>query len=81
MPSFAYGKKLRRPRDAISLVRLIGDIATGSVVDSVDDGNDPEAVKRGKLGGTIGGKVRAAKLSAEMRSAIARKAPAFPWKK
>src|ERR1035437_7244363 len=31
-------KRLPRPRDPIALAKLIGDIATGQVVDAVDDG-------------------------------------------
>jgi hypothetical protein len=30
-------KRLPRPRDPISLAKLIGDIATGQVVDAVED--------------------------------------------
>jgi hypothetical protein len=31
-------KRLKRPRDPISLAKLIGDIATGQVEDKTDDG-------------------------------------------
>jgi len=33
-------KRIPRPRDAIALAKLIGDIATGQVVDAVEDGKD-----------------------------------------
>jgi hypothetical protein len=33
----------RRPRDPIALAKLIGDIATGQVVDAVKDGKDAAA--------------------------------------
>lgn len=41
---------------------------------------DPERVARGKLGGSKGGKLRAAKLSPERRSEIARQAAATRWR-
>lgn len=40
---------------------------------------DPERVARGKLGGSKGGKARAAKLTPEERSAIAKRAAAARW--
>ena len=40
---------------------------------------NPAAVALGRLGGLKGGKARAAKLSAEERSAIARQAAAARW--
>jgi hypothetical protein len=42
---------------------------------------NPHAVALGKLGGAKGGKVRAAKLSAERRQEIARKAVLSRWAK
>jgi hypothetical protein len=42
---------------------------------------DPLAVQRGQLGGPKGGHARAKKLSAEERSAIARKAARARWDK
>jgi hypothetical protein len=42
---------------------------------------NPHAVALGKMGGAKGGKVRAAKLSPERRSEIARKAIAARWAK
>jgi len=41
---------------------------------------NPAAVALGKLGGPKGGKARAASLSPEQRSEIARKAAAARWK-
>ena len=43
------------------------------------DGKNPAAVALGRLGGLKGGKARAAKLSAEDRSEIARKAAIARW--
>lgn len=42
---------------------------------------NPAAVALGKLGGSKGGKARAAKLSARRRSAIAKKAARARWGK
>ena len=42
---------------------------------------NPAAVELGRLGGKKGGKARAEKLSAEERSAIARKAAKARWDK
>jgi hypothetical protein len=42
---------------------------------------NPNAVALGKLGGSKGGKIRAAKLTPEKRSEIARKAVLARWEK
>jgi hypothetical protein len=42
---------------------------------------NPNAVALGKLGGSKGGKIRAARLTAERRSEIARKAVLARWAK
>jgi len=42
---------------------------------------NPHAVALGKIGGAKGGKVRAARLSPEQRSEIARKAVLARWAK
>jgi len=44
-------------------------------------GKNPNAVALGRLGGLKGGKARAAKLTAEQRSEIAKKAAAKRWHK
>jgi len=46
-----------------------------------DGGKDPAAVALGRRGGLKGGKASAAKLTAEQRSEIARKAAAARWGK
>lgn len=75
-------KRLKRPRDPISLAKLIGDIATGQVQDAQpDDGKNPAAVALGKLGGAKGGKSRASSLSSSRRREIASRAAAARWKK
>jgi hypothetical protein len=43
------------------------------------EGKNPAAVELGRLGGKKGGKARAAKLTAEERSRIARKAAETRW--
>lgn len=72
-------KQLKRPRDPMQLAKLIGDIATGQVDDSVEDGKDPAAVKRGRLGGVKGGKARAEKMTTQERRQAARKAAQARW--
>lgn len=51
------------------------------VVDMATREKDPAAVSLGRRGGLKGGKARAAKLTAEERSAIARKAAEKRWSK
>jgi hypothetical protein len=72
-------KRLRRPRDPIQLAKLIGDIATGQVKDSVEDKRNPAAVELGRKGGLKGGRARAARLSKDERSAAAKKAAKVRW--
>lgn len=74
-------KRLKRPRDSVSLAKLIGDIATGQVEDATVEGKSPEAVKRGKIGGLKGGHARALKLTPEQRAEIAKVAAQTRWKK
>jgi hypothetical protein len=71
----------KRPRDPNQLAKLIVDIATGEAEDTPpDDGKDPAAVELGRKGGLKGGKARAAKMSAEERSAAAKRAAEARWK-
>jgi hypothetical protein len=72
MPKGPQGQK--RPADAIGLAVMIGKIATGEIED-----NSSQAAKRnaGKLGGTI----RAEKMQAGQRSAIAKMAADKRWGK
>lgn len=72
--------KPKRPSDPNQLAKLIVDIATGQVDDpDPDKGKDPAAVALGRKGGLKGGKARAKKLTAEQRSAIAKKAAKARW--
>jgi hypothetical protein len=70
-------KRTPRPRDPIQLGKLMVDIATGAVPDAVET----PAAERGRSGGAKGGPARAAALTAEQRSEIARVAASARWKK
>ena len=64
-----------RPRDMSQLAKRIVDISTGQVEeDDVDPTFEEERAAKG-------GEARAAKLTPEERSAIARKAAMARWKK
>jgi hypothetical protein len=67
----------RRPRDTNQLAKLIVDLSTG---EEKEEEMSPKA-KAGQLGGLKGGVARAAKLSPEERSQIARKAAQKRWEK
>ena len=71
----------KRPRDLNSLAAsIVGDATDENPAPEPDDGKDPAAVALGRKGGLKGGKARAAKLSPEERSAIAREAAKSRWK-
>jgi hypothetical protein len=70
-------KRLRRPRDPIQLGRLIVDIATGQV----EEREETKVENRARGAGKKGGPARAASLTPEQRSEIARLAAAARWKK
>jgi hypothetical protein len=76
-------KRIPRPRDPNQLAKLVMDIATGEQDDrtKTDDGRDLAAVLLGRRGGLKGGVARAATLSSERRTEIARKAAAARWNK
>jgi len=72
--------KPKRPRDPNQLAHLVAAIATGEADDvKTDDGKNPAAVALGRKGGLKGGKARAKSLTAEERSAIAKKAAKARW--
>jgi hypothetical protein len=64
MRNLSDGNQTHPPPHPLALAKLIGDIATGQVVDAVDDEKDPAAVESGKRGGSA----RAERLSVERRS-------------
>jgi hypothetical protein len=73
----------KRPRDANQLAKHVVDIATGEATDIPtipNGGKNAAAVALGRLGGKKGGKARAAKLTPEERSRIARAAAVSRWK-
>jgi hypothetical protein len=65
----------KRPRDFNQAAKLVVDIASGEVEESRS-----KAPNRAK-GGLKGGKARAAALTPEQRSEIARAASSARWKK
>jgi len=77
MPKGPKGEK--RPADVIGNAVHVMRIATGEIEEELDtpeaQGKDPAAASLGKRGG----KARAAKLTAEQRAKIARKAAAKRW--
>ena len=66
--------------DFAQLAKAVVDAATDESP-PVDDGKDPAAVARGRLGGQKGGIARAAKLGQEKRKQIAKRAAATRWAK
>jgi hypothetical protein len=62
-------KHPKRPRDTNKLAKLMVDILTAQVEDREptpeEQGKDPVAVARGKLGGVKGGNARAANMTAK----------------
>mgnify|MGYP007001911145 CR=1 FL=1 len=71
--------KPKRPADINRLAAAIVEAATeGEPV--IEDKRDPAAVALGRKGGLKGGAARAAKLTPEQRSEIARKAASARWK-
>jgi hypothetical protein len=68
------------PRDVNQRAKMVVDIATGNAPPEPEDTRNPAAVALGKLGGSKGGKARAAKLSQKRRKEIAKKAAAKRWR-
>jgi hypothetical protein len=76
MPRGPKGEK--RPADAIGNAVMIAKIATGEIEDATtDDGKNAAAVALGRMGG----KARAAGMTAKKRKEIAKKAAAKRWNK
>jgi hypothetical protein len=80
----------RRPADPAAAAVKTVRIATGEIVETVDESEtnsysqpklkNPAAVTLGRLGGKKGGRARAEKLSKEERREIARRAANARWK-
>jgi len=61
---------------------IVDDVISEDLLDkAAENGKNPAAVYLGRLGGLKGGKARAAKLSAEKRREIAKKAARTRWSK
>jgi hypothetical protein len=70
----------KRPTDVNELARQLVDEAVGEAPKlDPDERKNPAAVELGRRGGLKGGKARAAKMTAEERSAAAKKAAAARW--
>ena len=68
------------PRDPNQLAKAVVDFATGEPEpDPPAPVKNPAAVELGRMGGLIGGKVRAARMSPEERADSARKAALARW--
>ena len=75
MPTGPKGEK--RPADVNARAVMIAKIATGEIEDmTTDDGKNAAAVALGRMGG----KARAAGMSAKRRKEIAQKAAEKRWK-
>lgn len=74
MPKGPRGEK--RPADAVGLAVLVGRIAVGDVEDTAD-----ASKAHHREGGKKGGAARAAALTPEQRSEIAKKAAAKRWER
>lgn len=78
-------KRSSKPRDLNSMAASIVNQATDESSTEPSPHGEPEkmaaAVELGRRGGQKGGKARAAKLTAERRSEIARGAALTRWKK
>lgn len=73
--------KHQGPRDFQEIAYSIYQEAVGEIEPREEKEKDPAAVELGRRGGNVGGKARAAKLSAEQRSEIAKRAAAARWGK
>ena len=69
----------KRPRDPNQRAKMIVDIATGEVEDTVSAKKKRPTAQR--AGGLAGSKARAKKLTPEQRSEIAKVAAQARWKK
>ena len=78
-------KAPKRPRDLNEWAKRMVDIATGEATDREptpeEQGKDPAAVARGRLGGLKGGKARAAKMTRSDLQQSAQEAIRARWSK
>jgi hypothetical protein len=72
----------KRPRDLNQWAKRMVDLATGNAQEpDPNEGKDVAKVALGRSGGLKGGAARAAKMSPEQRSEIARKGAKARWGK
>lgn len=71
----------RESKDISEIAFEVVSEATGEDIPEQKKGKNPAAVALGRLGGKIGGKARAEKLSPERRKEIAQKAARARWRK
>lgn len=69
----------QRPRDPNQLGKLMVDIASGEVKDTISPKKKAPASHRGHAGGVKGGRARADKLTSEQRAQIAKRAASARW--
>lgn len=74
-------QRTKMPRDPNQLAKAVVDLATGQRTPEPVREKDPAAIARGRLGGVIGGKKRAANMTAEQRSESARLAAKARWER
>jgi hypothetical protein len=72
-------KRVKLPRDPNQRAKATLDLMLGNATPEPIPEKDAAAVESGRRGGLIGGKARAAKLSPERRSEIARAAARKRW--
>ena len=72
-------KKTKMPRDVNQRAKATLDLITGDRKPEPEVKKDARAAENGRLGGIKGGKARAASLSSERRSEIAKKAAQARW--
>jgi hypothetical protein len=72
----------KRSRDVNELAKQLVAEATGEAPPfDPAEGKDPAAVALGRKGGLVGGRARAAKMTAAERTAAAKRAADARWKK
>ena len=74
-------QRTKMPRDPNQRAKAVVDLATGQRDPEPVREKDPAAIARGRLGGVIGGKKRAANMTAEQRSESARLAAKARWER
>lgn len=83
----SIGKRKKKEHDFTVTAFRVFQEAIGETPEALEphepeltpDGKNPAAVALGRLGGMKGGKARAAKLTQEQRTEIAKKAAAARW--